>query len=282
MRMNKYKILVLVFFLFVVRLGFTQEQEEKSINLVYQSTMLGVGNTSVYDTYLSPLPYSGTTFGLYHEQVRMTGLMHGNVSAQQLFNLDFSWTNNNTETASDYTGFIEYSYGLHYRFNPANNFQVFTGTQANGILGFIYNSRNGNNPATGKIHLNLNLSLIATYQFQIKSQPIKLRYQINSPFIGTMFSLHYGQSYYEVGLGDDDNLFHFASFHNQISMRNILSIEIPFNSTTLRLSYINNIYETDINHIQTRIHSNSFYIGFSKNFFSVPGKKINNKYKHVF
>jgi hypothetical protein len=265
---------------------FSQEQAsgEAPVDLVYQSTSLGIGKTSVYDSYLSPLRYKGSDYSLFHEQIKMTGMMGGHIAAQHQFDLDFGFSTNESETASDYSGFIEYAYGLLYRFNPViPNLQLFAGAQVDGMLGFIYNSRNGNNPATGKAHLNLNLSGIAAYQFEIKSQPVKLRYQVNLPFAGMMFSPHYGQSYYEIGLGDDDDLMHFASFHNQVSMRNILSVEFPFSSVMLRLTYMNAIYETNINNLKTSVHTNTFCIGFSKNFFSIPGKKqAKNKYNGVF
>ena len=272
----------LLFFVFPC---FSQDENtEKPVNLVYQSTMLGIGSASVYDSYLSPLVYKGSNYGLFHEQIKMTGLLDGRVAAQHMFSFDFSTSMNESETASNYSGFIEYNYGLQYRFNPVvPRLQLFAGMQADGMLGFIYNSRNGNNPATGKFHANLNFSGMASYHFQIKSQPVKLRYQMIVPFAGLMFSPHYGQSYYEISLGVDDDLVHFASFHNQTSMRNILSVEFPFSSVMLRLSYVNSIYETDINSLQTRVHNNTFFVGFSKDFYSVPAKKRpQNKYNGVF
>ncbi|GHU87793.1 hypothetical protein FACS1894155_01420 [Bacteroidia bacterium] len=273
-----------LFFLIFPCFSQQQESEGRPVNLVYQSTTLGIGGISVYDSYLSPLKYKGSAYDLFHEQIKMTGMMNGHIAAQHQFNLDFGYSMNEPETASDYSGFIEYAYGLHYRFNPVvPKLQLFAGMQAAGLLGFIYNSRNGNNPATGKAHLNLNLSGIAAYQFEIKSQPVRLRYQLNVPFAGMMFSPHYGQSYYEISLGDDDDLVHLASFHNQTSMRNILSVEFPFSSVMLRLTYMNTIYETNINDLQTRVHTNVFCIGFSKDFFSVGGKKRpKNKYNGVF
>ncbi len=279
-------VLLLLFLLFSSYPCMAQKDETgpSPVGLVYQSTSLGLGRISVYDTYLSPLEYKGTTFGLQYEQIKMTGMMNGRISAQHLFNLDFGYARNEAETASDYTGLIDYAYGLHYRFNPLiPRLQLFAGCQADGMLGFVYNSRNGNNPATGKFHLNLNLSGIAAYSFSIGSQPVRLRYQVNLPLAGVMFSPHFGQSYYEIGLGDDENLFHLVSFGNQTSMRNVFSVEIPFSSVMLRLSYMNTVYETDINNLQTRIHSNSFYIGFSKEFISIPGKnRPLNKYNSVF
>ncbi|MDR1718600.1 MAG: DUF3316 domain-containing protein [Dysgonamonadaceae bacterium] len=272
-----------LFLLFLISVRFLSAQEEQPVNLIYQSVMMGVGKTSVYDTYLSPLNYDGNSFGMMLEQSKMTGIMNGKVAVQHLLNLDFSHSHNDTETASDYAGFIEYSYGLLYKFTPLKRTSLFAGMQANGMLGFIYNSRNGNNPATGKVHLNANLSAIVAHTVSIKSQPFRLRFQTSIPVAGILFSPHYGQSYYEISLGDSDGLIDFASLHNHLSMRNLLSVEIPFNALTLRLAYRNNIYETDVNALQTRVHSNSFYIGFSKNFFSVPEKKIpKDNYKRVF
>jgi hypothetical protein len=244
--------------------------------------MVGYGTSSVYDAYLSPLEYTGNNVGLYYEQMKNTGLMKGNVSAQHLFNANYSWTKNNPGTASYYTGLVEYNYGLHYRFKPAEKWQFFAGMQAGGLLGFVYNTRNGNNPATGKAHLNLSLSAIANYKLQIGSQPVYLRDQLSLPFAGAMYSPQFGESYYEIGLGDTKNLVHFASFNNYFSVRNMLSVEIPFNTFTLRCSYLFSFYETRINDLDTQLKTNTFYIGFSQNFFVVQGKQKKNNYRYVF
>ena len=149
-------------------------------------------------------------------------------------------------------------------------------------MGFVYNTRNGNNPATGKAHLNLSLSAIANYKLQVRSQPVNFRYQLNLPFVGAMYSPQFGQSYYEIGLGFTDNLVHLASFHNYFSARNILSAEIPLNKLNLILSYHYSFYETRINNLDTQLITNTFYIGFSSNFFVVRGKQKKDNYRYVF
>jgi hypothetical protein len=255
---------------------------QEPLPLTYQSNMIGTGMTSAYDTYLSPLEYTGAHIGLLSEQMRMTGLFKGRISAQHLLHFEIAETKNSSGTASDYVGSLEYGYGLHYRFKPVAKIQFFAGIQADALFGFIYNNRNGNNPVTGKVNLNLNLSGMAAYKFRIKNQPLQLRYQLNIPAIGMMFSPQFGQSYYEIGLGDSQGLMHFASFHNQLAMRNIFSVELPFSFCTLRLSYMNWVYETKVNHLDTRILSNSFYIGFSKNIYTVKGKENKNNYHYVF
>lgn len=260
---------------------FSQENEIERLS--YRSNMLGIGSASVYDTYLSPSDYSGISFSFMQENMKMTGMMNGNIAAQQLFNISFLNTENKAETSREYAGFIEYNYGLFYRLAPLPNLKVFAGSQINGLVGCIYNTRNSNNPVSAKAHLNLTLSGIAAYNFNIKSQPFRLRYQISSPFVGVMFATHYGQSYYEISLGVDDDLVYFSSFHNQLSLRNTLSLEIPLSFMTLRLAYRNTMYETKVNNLNTRIHDNSFMIGFSREFLSFSGKKqLKRNYNRVF
>jgi hypothetical protein len=256
---------------------------QEAIPLTYQSTLLGIGKTNVYDSYLSPLLYKGVNIGLIYEQMKMTALWDGNVSAQHLFNLEVAETDNVSGTATDYAGSLEYGYGLHYRFQPVHKIRFFAGMQAGGLVGFIYNTRNGNNPATAKVNINLNASGMAAYRFQIRNQPVDLRYQLNIPLAGMLFSPEFGQSYYEIGMETGTPLMYFASFHNQLAMRNLFSVELPFASCTLRLAYMNWVYETQINDLDTHILSQSFYFGFSKQFYTVSGKKqTKNQYRSVF
>jgi hypothetical protein len=277
------RVLLCLFFLVscIVHRAFGSEPPEQ-IPLTYQSILVGVGQSNIYDTYLSPLKYRGVNLNIMSEQMKMTGLGNGNLSVQHLFNIGLADTKNPTETATNYLGILEYSYGMHYHFKQVQRIRFMAGMQLDGLIGGIYNTRNGNNPATAKAHINLNLSGMATYRIQIKKQPIRLRYQLNFSVLGLQFSPEYGQSYYEIELGTKSKLIHRASFHNQLAMRNIFSVELPFNFCTFRLSYMNWIYETRISGLNTQILSGSFYLGFSRNFFSVRGRKAQSHFQTVF
>jgi len=254
-------------------------QEEKPIPLTYQSTMVGFGTSHIYDSYLSPLKYNGINIGLIYEQMRMMGLGNGNFASQHQFFIDYSYTENNTKTASDQTGLFEYNYGIPYRFNLNENFQVFVGPQAGVLLGFIYNSRNGNNPASAKVNVNAGLLGIAAYKLMIKSQPFRFRYQLNLPVIGSMYSPQFGESYYEIGLGNSEKLFYVSSFHNHFTFKNMLSVELPLNWVTIRAAWVNSFYQTKVNDLTTQCRSNTFYLGVSKDFYVVSGRKPDDR-KH--
>lgn len=260
-----------------------RSQEDKPIALTYQSSLVGLGTGRVYDSYLSPLKYRGLNIGLLYEQMRMLGWKNGNFSSQHQFFIDYSYTENQTKTASNQTGLIEYNYTMPYRFNLNENFQMFAGPQAGVLLGFIYNSRNGNNPASAKINANIGLSGIAAYKLLIKSQPVRFRYQFSLPVVGSIYSPQFGESYYEIGLGNSDQLFYLSSFHNHLAFKNILSIEVPLNWLTVRVALVNSFYQTKINDLTTQSRFNIFYLGFSKNFYVVNGRQPDNgKHSGVF
>ena len=272
-----------ILFLFLLTAFSAYSQETKPIPLTYQSTMVGVGTSHVYDSYLSPLKYSGTNVGLVYEQMRMIGMGNGNLSVQHQFFINYSYTENSTQTASDQTGWFEYNFGLPYRFNLTDNLQLFAGPQAGVMLGFIYNSRNGNNPASAKVNADVGLSGIAAYKLMIKSQPIRFRYQLNLPVIGGLYSPQYGESYYEIGMGNSEKLFYFSSFHNYFAFKNMLSVELPLNWITIRAALVNSFYQTKVNDLVTQSRSNTFYVGISKNFYVVSGRKPNDgKHSGVF
>jgi hypothetical protein len=205
----------------------------------------------------------------------------GNFSFQQQYFADLSKTLNRTKTASDLTAFVEGDFAIHNKFNLNEKFQVFAGTQIEILFGGIYNTRNQNNPMSAKINLNLGLSGIAAYKLMIKSQPIRFRYQINLPVAGTMFAPQFGQSYYF--LGDNENTFFASSFHNNLTFKNILSVELPIDMTVIRITYVNSFYQTKINNLLTQCYSNTFYLGLSKNFYTIKaGKKDNKNYSTIF
>ena len=258
-------------------------QQESKIPLTYQSISIGGGQSSAYDSYLSPLKYSGWNIGLIGEQMKTTRLLKGRISTQHLLCLEFADTKNPSKSANSYIGSVNYNYGMYYQFDPVRKLQLWAGLQSDVLAGAIYNLRNTNNPANAKVNLDINLSGMAAYRFHIKRQAVQLRYQLNLPFLGALFSPEFGQSYYEISLGHGGALVHFAAWHNRLAMRNTLSVELPFNFCTLRLTAMNWLYETRVNELNTQLVSNSIYLGVSKYFFTVPGTKTDkNKYRYVF
>lgn len=241
---------------------------------VIRSTMYGVGFTNVFDTYLSPQEYKGIDFRISRETMRMTNLFDGNVSAQNFLQADLGYTHNRADNNNTFSGLVNWNYGLHYQFCLTDNFKLLAGGLADLNGGFVYNLRNGNNPASARAYINLDASGMAIWHARIRNYPITLRYQINVPVMGVMFSPHYGQSYYEIfSLGNAGGVVRFTSIHNQPSLRQMLSADLPIGRTKMRFSYLADLQQSRVNGIKTHTYSHVFMVGFVRNLFRVSGKQ---------
>ena len=257
-----------------------QSDEEEAPRSINESTMVGIGGYNLRDTYLSPstdINYTGWVARILNERMKVVRLADYKISRQQLINVEFGSTRNGAETANEYAGFVDYSLGYHYRFtNLLPGLKVLTGASARISGGFIYNTRNSNNPVSGKGDFDLNLSAMAIYNFNIKEFPLTFRYQAEIPFAGVLFSVHKGEPYYFLTQGGSDGIVRFSSFHNKFAMKNYFTLDIPVSNFTVRVGYLNSMYRTDVNSIKTHVLSNSFMIGFVKEFVSFGGKRLKN------
>ena len=127
----------------------TAEGLEQS-RLVTRATMYGVGFTNVFDTYLSPLEYTGIDFRVSRESMRMTRWMDGRLSLQSFFQADLGYTRNKADNNNTFSALANWNYGLHYNFPITGNFKLLAGGLADLNGGFVYNLRNTNNPASAR------------------------------------------------------------------------------------------------------------------------------------
>lgn len=245
----------------------------QATSYVTRATMYGVGYTNVFDTYLSPQEYKGIEFRISRETMRMTTLGDGNVSVQNFFQANLAYTHNRVDNNNTFAGLVNWNYGLHYQFRITDNFKLLAGGMGDFNGGFVYNLRNTNNPASARAYINLDASGMAIWHTKIKNYPLALRYQVNLPVIGVMFSPHYGQSYYEIfTLGHASGVIRFTSLHNQPALRQMLSVDFPIRYTKMRLSYLCDLQQSKLNGIKTHTYSQVFMVGFVHDLFRIRNK----------
>jgi hypothetical protein len=241
---------------------FNSEDTERGMN---EGTLAGIGTSQVKDTYLSPFTYTGWGARIFNE--RMTLLRNMRFSRQQVISVDISSTQNPAENVSDFGAFVDYSFAYHYRIRAGENFRLLAGASTHLMGGFIYNTRNGNNPLSAKMDIDLGLSVLMLYTFRISKYPLILRYQGEVPFAGVFFSPPYGSSYYEIfNEGNTSNIIALNSFHNKVTLKNYVTLDIPVRNTTLRLGYLSSWYSSNTNYLETSILSNTFMLGWVKKF----------------
>ena len=240
---------------------------------VTRSLTYGIGYSNIFDEYLSPQEYKGVDFRIARETMRLSKF-NPNVSVQNVFQANISYTHNRADNNNTFAGLVNWNYGLHYQFHLTDNFKLLAGGLANINGGFIYNLHNGNNPASARAYIDLDVSGMAIWTLMIKEKPVKLRYQLNVPLVGAMFSPHYGQSYYEIfSLGNKGGVIRFTSPHNHPSLRQMVSFDFPVGKSQLRLSYLCDIQQAKVNKIKSHSYSHVFMVGFVKEIYRIPGGK---------
>lgn len=260
--------------LFVIKVGAQDLVNLEETRVINRAVTYGVGHTNVLDTYLSPQEYKGIEFRVARESNRMTKIGDGNWSIHNFLQANIGYTHNYIDNNNALSGLLNWNYGLHYNFRISPNFKILAGGLLDANLGFVYNLRNGNNPASAKLYLNFAPSGMAIWDTRIKRLPLTLRYQINVPLMGVMFSPHYGQSYYEIfSLGNRTGVVKFTSLHNEPSLRQFISADIPFKHVKMRFSYIMDIQQSKLNKIKTHTYSQVFMVGFVSDLIKIKPRK---------
>ncbi len=274
--LHKKQIIILSLTLFSA--GMVKSQEVCDQRGLFSATTISAGFSNLLDTYISPLDYKGSVYGVTNERIYSPRFGKDKWIAQQFIWGDFS--SNNTIYGSGLTigGSIGYSWGTLYKLPPMiTDMNIFVGPYVSAEAGFLYNMRNGNNPVSAKADISIGGSAMITYKLKlIKKLPFFIRYEVSTPLIGMFFSPHYEQSYYEIfSLGNNNGIIHPGVWGNRFDLKNLITIDLPFSWIGLRVGFENNIRNTHVNDIKYRRIYNTFHVGFTKDFIPFNRRKNN-------
>lgn len=236
---------------------------------IVRSTSYGIGSIRLLDTYLSPMEYAGSQLHMVRESTRMLRKGEGRISRQTLFHAYVAGAENGAGTASELAGMLDWNYAWHYNFSLADGkLRLLLGPMLQLHGGFIYNTRNSNNPAQAKLGVDLAASGMAVYRDKLKRLPFTMRYQLDVPLLGVMFSPQYQQSYYEIfSLGHYDGTIVLTSIHNRPVLRHWFTVDMEFRPFTLRLGYMADMQQSEVNDIKYHAYTHSFMIGVVKRLY---------------
>lgn len=244
----------------------------RSERIVVKSTQFGASFIDNLDTYLSGYKYTGGGLHIGHESFRDARTGRYRWKYQILFNsrIGMALQEGNVQIA----GMLGCSWSGYIPFKVCKGLTLLAGAQIQAEGGAMYVPGNGNNPASAKLRTALAASGMAIYHFPVLGNDWVARYQLDIPLAGVMFAPQFGQSYYEIfGLGHAKGVVAFTHPLNCPSWRHMVSLDIPLNakrhSTTLRLSYIADLYQSNVNNIRCHMYSHSVTFGFVRTILKV-------------
>ena len=233
--------------------------------IITNAQMIGIGAVNILDTYLSPEKYRGTELRYISHTLRER--RDSRWSRLIVHQGNMSYSDNRSGNGGEIAGAYTFSYGVHYNWNFFDgSLNIKAGAQADVNVGFLYNTRNSNNPAQARLSLTLSPSA-ATYRFRLWQHNYSLRYELSVPLMGLMFSPNYGQSYYEIfSRGNYDHNIVPTTFGSTPSLRQILTFDFSLGRTTLRLGYMGDFQQARVNNLKYHSYSNMLLIGIVRQF----------------
>lgn len=253
----------------VPRVSASEVDSVRPLRPVAAAYTFEVGSAHLADTYISPLEYDGWSAAFRYERMQAMKFDPDRWIMRLSASVEVDRTQNPARNAVMWMGSIDASWGMLRRWRLPWSLTLAAGGSTGVNLGCLYNDRNGNNPASAKAAWTVNATAMAAWNVTLGRLPVTLRYQPTVPLTGVFFSPDYGELYYEIYLGDDSGLAHCAWWGNYFAMENLLTADLRFGGTSLRLGYRNYILSTKVNYITTRVVTHAFVIGLSGEWLSL-------------
>lgn len=233
------------------------------------------GSSHMADTYLSPITYTGWSTAFNYERMQAMRFDPERWTMQLEARVEIDRGRNLADNATTWRLDLAAKWGMMRRwsdaFFPKLTLALGASTGIDG--GALYNQRNGNNPASAKLAWTINLTGYAAYRLNLGKLPVTLRYQPSLPVLGLFFSPEYDELYYEIYLGNRDGLVNFAWPGSRFALTNLLTADLHFGATSLRLGYRNYNLSSKANNLTTNITTHSFVIGVSGDWISINPRK---------
>lgn len=220
-----------------------------------------IGRRCVTDTYLSPLPFSGTEIALSGLWTKALPANPRHLSMTFSSRAAFASMLNSPKRAREYDFHLKAAWCMEWQERLQRGWTVGIGGGTFAYGGLDYNTRNGNNPVAAHAMICISADASATRTFRIGKLPLLLSERVSIPLAGVFFMPQYTESYYEIYLGNHSGLTHFGHPANNFSIDNLLSVTLDFGRTALMLGYRMEYGESYANHLVSRHLSNTFVIG---------------------
>lgn len=258
--------------------GFAQEinRSNRPVSGVYG---IEIGASNVKADYLSPLRYSGSMLAAWGQWSK--AMPFNPESAIMWFEGKGEFANmlNPAHTARMMGLNAEFSWSLEWRKRLRNSFQISVGGGPQISGGAYYLIRNSNNPVQAMANFSLMISGYVSKHFKIGNLPVLISDRIKLPSLGVFFAPQYGETYFEIYLGNHKGLAHAGWWGNNFRLDNILAVTLDFGRTAMEVGYRLNVYNQWANNLNSCIASNAFVIGV------IPGgiglKKKNSAFSSI-
>lgn len=185
-----------------------------------------------------------------------------------------SYGKSRSKNGATISGAYHFQYGVLRKWSfLANRLTLRGGAQAEFLGGFIYNTRNGNNPAQARALIDIGSVAMAEYALKGGNADgkgrITVAYEASCPLFGLTFSPNYGQSYYEIfNEGNYDRNIVPTTIVSMPSLRQQLTFTFCLSRINLSVGYLGDYRQLQVNNLKQHIYSSMFMFGMTHSFYA--------------
>lgn len=238
--------------------AYAEEKPDYPVTGIYS---FEIGRRSEVAQYLSPMTYHGTDFAL-------SGFWTKSMPFDpQRYKMDFdarvSYVSMLNPARSATTLGLDAHFSWHicryYRLPHDLTFSIGGGPGiTGGVLALL---RNSNNPVDVTIKAAIEVGASLHWRYKIGRIPIVCSERLSIPLLGAFFMPQYGETFYEIYLGNRRGLAHFGWPGNMPGIDNVISVSLDLGNTALFLGYRLTLATAYANNLSTRMLTNGFVIG---------------------
>ncbi len=236
----------------------TGTAENRPVTSIYS---IEIGSARDLSTYLSPLYYSGMDYAISGSWTKSFNHWSDRCVMRFEAGVNFQDMLNPAKTAVMYGLTARFNWGLAWRHRFAHDWQVTVGPMLDLYGGALYQSRNGNNPVTALASVGIDISGSISRRFRIGRLPVEVAEEVRIPTLSGFFCPEYGETYYEIYLGNHNGLAHCGWWGNAFGIDNLLSFKMNFGRTGMMVGYRLDLRTFRANGLQTQVLRNAFVIG---------------------
>lgn len=228
---------------------------------VIGSYRIEVGKRISYSRYLSPYSYRGTAYALSGNWTKVLPQNPEHLAMDFEGRVEYGRLLNPAGTASEIDAHAQLQWSLLWQNRWKGGWTAGFGGSVGVYGGALYLLRNSNNPVAAQFATGIAGKAYASKLFMIKKLPVLLADRLTLPLMSGFFCQDYGESYYEIYLGNHKNLAHFGWPGNRFGVDNLLSVTLDLGRTALEVGYRFSMQNEHANNLTTRFFNNAFVIG---------------------
>lgn len=238
--------------------GDSVREQPRPVTSIYSLEIGGARNLS---TYLSPLYYDGISFALSGTWTKRFNHWPDRCMMRFEASVDFDYTRNPARNAVMPATTARFGWGLSWRHTFARDWQVTVGPMLDIYGGALYSARNGNNPVSVLASAGIDAAASISWRGKFGRLPVEIADEVRIPTLSAFFCPAYGESYYEIYLGNHRDLALLGWWGNAFGIDNLISIKMNFGRTGMIVGYRFDLRRFDANSLNTQLLRNAFVIG---------------------